>query len=69
VALVSPVAAPVLELALWQFSETIFALSTLKVLLLESAVPLSWTVCPTWALRSLVFPASFHDFPDWSVNV
>jgi hypothetical protein len=40
-ALDSPVAAPVLEEVLAHLSETIFALSTLKVLLLVSAVPLN----------------------------
>jgi len=42
----------------WQDSEIIFTLSTLKLLLSASMVPVSWTVLPLFALRSLVLPLS-----------
>jgi hypothetical protein len=41
----------------WQESETIFTLSTLK-LLSASIEPVSWTVLPLSELRSLVLPLS-----------
>jgi hypothetical protein len=64
VALVSPVAAPVLELVLWHLSEIIFTLSTLRVLAVLSAVPVICTVWPTCGFRSCVLPERVQDLPD-----
>jgi hypothetical protein len=55
---------------LLQLSEIIFTESTFSVLMsVVSGEPFTCSVCPTCALRSWVFPASFQFLPELSTNV
>jgi hypothetical protein len=59
-----------LEAVLLQPSEIIFTESTFKELMsVESGAPVTWSVCPTCALKSWVFPVSFQFLPELSTNV
>lgn len=59
-----------LDAVLLQLSEIIFTESTFSEFMsVESGAPVNWTVCPTCAVRSWVFPVSFQFLPELSTNV